>query len=84
MRLATATAAAMLAVSLSACAHTQNAALRMPRPDDGARDLAAFAPPDPDYPSVGGDILKGTSPSATAAYQATTGAAATAPPAKAP
>ena len=48
-------------VALSGCvlpSHEENAALRMPRPLPPPAALAAFAPPDNDYPTVGGDILK--------------------------
>jgi hypothetical protein len=77
MRIWIATAA--LALGLGGCAsyHQEVAALRMARPA-GDPALAAFEAPAPDYPSVGGDILKGAAPSAAAIYDATAGD--TAPP----
>ena len=45
----------------------------MPRPAGEAPALAAYAAADQRYPSVGGDILKGTSPQTAAAYDATSG-----------
>ena len=42
--------------------HTENAALTMPWPAAPAAALTAHAAPNPDYPTVGGDILKGTAP----------------------
>lgn len=66
-------AALGLAATLGACAsyHQENIALTMPRPQGEPVELAAYARANPDYPSVGGDILKGTSPTAGAAYRAT-------------
>jgi hypothetical protein len=60
--------------SLGGCVgpHQEVAALRMPRPSAESQQLAAYAPPNVDYPSVGGDILKGTAPTSAAAYDATT------------
>jgi hypothetical protein len=60
---------------LGACAgyHQEVAALRMTRPATAPAELAAYRTPDRDDPSVGGDILKGTSPTSAAAYDATTG-----------
>ncbi|MHB8529446.1 MAG: hypothetical protein ACYC8V_08040 [Caulobacteraceae bacterium] len=56
----------LLAVSwgLAGCysTHTENAALQMPLPHAQAPELLAYVAPDPDYPSIGGDILKGASP----------------------
>ncbi|MEJ0066630.1 MAG: hypothetical protein WDM85_15480 [Caulobacteraceae bacterium] len=40
-----------------------------------------YAAPDPAYPTVGGDILKGTSPRSEAAYDATVGERVPPPPA---
>lgn len=57
--------AGLAAAALSGCvAHRrpENAAVLMPWPRETAPSLMAFEPPDPDYPSVGGDILKGASP----------------------
>ena len=60
--------------SLGGCVgpHQVVAALRMPRPSAESQQLTAYAPPDADYPSVGGNILKGTAPTSAAAYDATT------------
>jgi hypothetical protein len=68
-------AAGTLAIGLGGCAgyHQEVAALRMARPTGEARSLAAYAASDRAYPSVGGDILKGTSPRSEAAYDATVG-----------
>jgi hypothetical protein len=63
----------MLALGGCVSYHQEVAKLRMPRPSTDSQLLAAYAPPVADYPSVGGDILKGTSPKSTAAYDATTG-----------
>jgi len=61
--------------SLVACAgyHQEVVALRMARPAATPAALAAYAAPDANFPSVGGDILKGTSPTSGAAYEATVG-----------
>jgi hypothetical protein len=53
--------------------HQEDAALRMARPSGTPTDLADYAGRSQDYPSVGGDILKGAGSTAGAAYQATTG-----------
>ena len=45
-----------------AATHPENAALRAPWPPESPPALLAFQPPSRDYPTVGGDILKGTSP----------------------
>jgi hypothetical protein len=68
-------ALAAMAAALGACAgdHQEVAALRMARPAAAPAALAAYAAPDKAYPTVGGDILKGTSPTSAAAYQATVG-----------
>ncbi len=68
-------AAGSLAVGLGGCVsyYQEVAALRMPRPTGVAPALAAYAAADPRYPTVGGDILKGTSPRSEAAYDATLG-----------
>jgi hypothetical protein len=65
----------VLPLGLGACAsyHQEVAALRMVRPAPEPAALAAFAAPGKAYPSVGGNILAGTSPASGAAYQATTG-----------
>jgi hypothetical protein len=54
----------LAALGLGGCAsyHQEVPALRMARPSGDSPELAAFARSDPDFPSVGGDILKGTSP----------------------
>lgn len=61
---------ALAAAGLCGCAdyHQEVAALRMVRPTVQSPQLAAYAPPNPDYPSVGGDILRGTAPKSGAAY----------------
>jgi hypothetical protein len=63
------------ALNLGGCTHYHQevAALRMPRPAVESPDLAAFARGNPNYPSVGGDILRGAAPRAAAAYEATSG-----------
>ena len=73
MRFGPALGAAMLAISLGGCVayHQEVAVLRMPRPAAEPPELAAYARPNPDYPTVGGDILRGTAPTAAAAYDAT-------------
>jgi hypothetical protein len=67
--------AGLLSIGLGGCVsyHQEVAALRMPRPIGEARALADYAAADPAYPSVGGNILKGTSPHTGAAYDATVG-----------
>lgn len=62
-------------LNLAACVHYHQevAALRMTRPLAEPVELSAYARADANYPSVGGDILKGTSPTAAAAYEATSG-----------
>jgi hypothetical protein len=50
-----------LGAALSGCVmpyHEENAALRMARPVAQLRELADYAAPNTDYPTVGGDILK--------------------------
>jgi len=67
--------AACAGLSLAGCAHYHQevAALRMARPPAEPAELSAYTQPDPNYPSVGGDILKGASPKSAAAYEATSG-----------
>ncbi|HZZ36108.1 MAG TPA: hypothetical protein VFE03_10310 [Caulobacteraceae bacterium] len=57
-------AAAALAAPLCACIspHQEDAKLRMPWPAGSEPGLIAYAEPKADYPTVGGDILKGTAP----------------------
>lgn len=64
----------VVACGLGGCVsyHQEVAALRMVRPNAEPARLAAYARPNADYPSVGGDILKGTAPTAAAAFDATT------------
>jgi len=71
--LAFSAAISVIATSLGGCVayHQEVAALRMPRPTAEPPELAAYARPNPDYPTVGGNILKGTAPTAAAAYDAT-------------
>jgi hypothetical protein len=62
-----------LALTLAGCVtrtRVENAALNMPWPKAPAAELTAYAPPHDDYPSVGGDILKGASPADRAAARA--------------
>jgi hypothetical protein len=81
MKILRAAAAAGLAAGAAACVgHQETAALRMSRPAHEPADLTAYAKPNRDYPSVGGDILKGATPVAGAAYQAS-GDEETPPPA---
>jgi hypothetical protein len=56
-------ATGVLAVSLGGCVsyHHEAAAQRMARPKDLDPAMAGYVAPDPVYPSVGGDILKGAS-----------------------
>lgn len=63
------------ALNVSGCTHYHQevAALRMVRPGPEPAELAAYAPGEANYPSVGGDILKGAAPRAAAAYDATSG-----------
>jgi hypothetical protein len=66
-------ALAATAAGLAGCVtptHVENAALTMPWPKSPSGELLAYAPPDDDYPSVGGDILKGASPADRAAARA--------------
>ena len=62
-------------LNLGGCTHYHQevAALRMVRPAAELPELAAYAGSDANYPSVGGDILRGTGPNAAAAYEATSG-----------
>jgi len=48
----------------------ENAALRMRSPGGPPPRLLIYATPDRDYPSTGGDILKGASPGEQAAERA--------------
>ncbi len=75
-------AAGLLVFGLGGCVgyHQEVAALRMARPTGEAPALADYAAADPAYPSVGGDILKGTSPRSEAAYDATVGERVPPPP----
>jgi hypothetical protein len=65
---------AVMLIGLGGCVsyHQEVASLRMARPNALPPELAAYAHPDADYPSVGGNILKGTAPTAAAAFDATT------------
>ena len=66
---------AFATLNLGGCAHYHQevAALRMVRPAVEPAELTAYARGDPNYPSVGGDILRGAAPRAAAAYEATSG-----------
>ncbi|HEV2364888.1 MAG TPA: hypothetical protein VGS12_11900 [Caulobacteraceae bacterium] len=57
------------AAALAGCfsTHTENAKLQMPWPNHESTALSAYAKADPNWPSVGGDILKGASPTEQAA-----------------
>jgi hypothetical protein len=72
MRIPSMAICGMILAMLGACAgyHQEVAALRMPRPTAHSAQLAAYTPPRPNYPSVGGDILRGTAPKSSAAYDA--------------
>ena len=50
--------------------HTENAAGRMPIPQAQPAALQSYVAPNADYPSVGGDVLKGASPDEQAAARA--------------
>jgi hypothetical protein len=71
LTLATVLASAGLLAGCILPSHEENAALRMPRPLPPPRALAAYAAPDNEYPTVGGDILKGMTADATASGAAT-------------
>jgi hypothetical protein len=73
MKLTPLIGAALIAAGLDGCVsyHQEVAALRMPRPRVEPAELTSYATANNDYPSVGGDILKGTSPTEAAAYDAT-------------
>jgi hypothetical protein len=68
------TVAGAVAAALPLCAcisHTTQESAALPQPwPQPPPNLAAYGPPSPDYPSVGGDILKGSSPSDLAAARA--------------
>jgi hypothetical protein len=73
MRLGARVAIAILAASLSGCIYgvrQENAALRAARPPVPPAALAAYQPSQNDFPTVGGDILRGTSPADLAAARA--------------
>jgi hypothetical protein len=54
-------------VGLAGCVgYHQVTAVRMARPAHEPPELAAYAKPDPNYPSVGGDILRGAWPASPA------------------
>ena len=62
-----------LALALGGCvtrSHRENAALTMRWPAPPAAGIAADARPDATYPSVGGDVLKGSSLADLAAARA--------------
>jgi hypothetical protein len=77
------TSLGLMSASLGACVgpHQEVAALRMPLPSAASQGLAPYASPNTDYPSVGGNILKGTAPKTEAAYDATTAGHTPPPPA---
>ncbi|HEY2179245.1 MAG TPA: hypothetical protein VGH15_11740 [Caulobacteraceae bacterium] len=53
---------ALIAGGCATRAYHENAALRAMRPQDPAPALTAYVAPQSDFPTIGGDILKGTSP----------------------
>jgi hypothetical protein len=53
---------ALLASGCATRAYHENAALRAMRPQAPAPALSAYVAPRNDFPTIGGDILKGTSP----------------------
>lgn len=66
-------AVALACVAAGGCVtrtRVESAALAMSWPDPPARDLDAYATPAADYPTVGGDILKGASPAEQAQARA--------------
>jgi len=73
MQLRLAALIGLVGIGLSGCVgyHQEVAALRMPRPAAGAPGLSAYATANRDYPSVGGNILKGSAPVASATYDRT-------------
>jgi hypothetical protein len=75
MRRILAVGMAFAAAGVGGCTHYHQevAALRMARPAVESAQLSAYARGEPNYPSVGGNILKGTGPTAAAAYDATSG-----------
>lgn len=73
MKLGRIVGGAVVATALAGCVsrtHVENAALTMPWPKSPSAELLAYAPPNDDYPSVGGDILKGASPADQASARA--------------
>jgi len=75
MRLAAFFGLLSAAAALAACesGRQETVALREVRPAPAPAQLAAYAARQADYPSVGGDILRGAAPTTGAAYEATTG-----------
>jgi hypothetical protein len=73
--------AVTLALSGCVATHRESAALSMPWPLPPPAGISAAAPPRGEYPTVGGDVLKGTSLADLAAARA---AATTAVPPSAP
>ncbi len=63
--------ASAMSLAVAACvSHTRPESAALPMPWPKGPDLAAYARSDPDYPSIGGDILKGYSPEDLAAARA--------------
>ncbi|MBV9995231.1 MAG: hypothetical protein JO127_08455 [Caulobacteraceae bacterium] len=84
MNVRTTVGVGLLGLGLCGCYHLERPALRMERPG-GPAALSAYAAAKQDYPSAGGDILKGTAPAESATYQATIEPAGAArPPARPP
>jgi hypothetical protein len=73
MKAAAIAAGALLSGAVGGCvahSHQESAALRAPWPRAPSRALGAYEAPVKGYPTVGGDILKGTSPAEQAAARA--------------
>ena len=70
MNVRTTVGVGLLGLGLCGCYHLERPALRMERPG-GPAALSAYAAAKQDYPSAGGDILKGTAPAESATYKAT-------------
>ena len=71
-----------LSGALAGCvarSHRENAALSMPWPQSPPAGIAAGAHPNGAYPTVGGDVLKGSSLADLAAARAAAGAPLDAP-----
>jgi hypothetical protein len=70
MKLFARLALALVAAAPGGCIYgvqQENPAVVSSRPPDPPSGIAAYRPPQQDYPSIGGDILHGTSPADLAA-----------------